>query len=278
MDDSRKRRLPPWMRGVAASKSDDGELLHSSSKDIRPSNSNSGITQEERDAKETLEVKSILPSECESKRRKRKLKLQDADHGGDVRGTDSVEVSAPKKGRKTRKGSNSRVESREEAGITSPTEDEGELTVEDLMSIAQEYVKADKVMEQHKLNSKECELKSQFPATDFYRNEAGGSLNAAQSNRRLPAQDAVTSHKLTMISAGDGIVSNPSRTGDPAQDMLDLFLGPLLKKPLEEKKQFAFVTEDVKFVHEFKKQCQEEMVPLTKKKSSLKDKVAVFLD
>ena len=140
MDDSRKRRLPPWMRGVAASKSDDGELIHSSSKDIRPSNSNSGITQEERDAKETLEVKSILPSECEAKRRKRKLKLQDADHGGDVRGTDSVEVSAPKKGRKTRKGSNSRVESREVAGITSPTENEGELTVEDLMSIAQEVI------------------------------------------------------------------------------------------------------------------------------------------
>ena len=148
--------------------------------------------------------------------------------------------------------------------------------------ICLQYVEADKVMEQHKLNSRKCELESQSPAIDFSRNEAGSSLNAKQSNRILPTHDTVTYHSSTTISAGEGVVSNPSRTADPAQDMLDLFLGPLLKKPLEEKKQFEFVSEDVKFVHEYKKQCQndvvEESVPLTKKKSSLKDKVAVFLD
>lgn len=147
--------------------------------------------------------------------------------------------------------------------------------------ISFQYVEADKVMEQHKLNCRECELERQSQAIDFSRNEAGSSLKAEQSNRISPIHDTVTSHKSTMISVG-GVVSNPSRTGDPAQDMLDLFLGPLLKKPLEEKKQFEFVTENTKYVREFKNQCQndvvEEMVPLTKKKSSLKDKVAVFLD
>ena len=143
MDDNRKRRLPPWMLGVAASKPDDGELIHTSSHDFRPSNSNSGIThpqQEEKDEEGTLEVKSNLIAECGTERRKRKLKIQYADHGGDGHGTDSVEESAPKKGRKTRKVSNSRVESREKAGVQSPIEDEGELTVEDLISIAQEVI------------------------------------------------------------------------------------------------------------------------------------------
>lgn len=145
-----------------------------------------------------------------------------------------------------------------------------------------QYVEADKAMKQHKPNSKECELESEFPATNFSRNETGGSLDAAERYRRSPAQDTVTSLNSTMISAGEGVVSHPRRTGDAAQDMLDLFLGPLLKKPQEEKKQFEFVLDDMKFSHKFKEQDQsdvvEEMVPLTKKKCSLKDKVAAFLD
>lgn len=143
MDDSRKRRLPPWMRGVAANKSDEGELIRSSAWDFQPSISNSGIAhckQDEGGPQKTLAVKSILPYKCETKRRKRKLKLQDMDDGADARGADSVEVSAPEKGRKKRNAGNSRVESTVEAGIPSSIEDEGELTTEDLMSIAQEVI------------------------------------------------------------------------------------------------------------------------------------------
>ena len=63
--------------------------------------------------------------------------------------------------------------------------------------------------------------------------------------------------------------------------MLDLFLGPLLKKPFEQENR-SFI-KDMEFAYEFERQSQntvvgEEIEPLMKKKSSLKDKVAMFLD
>lgn len=140
MDGNRKRRLPPWMRGLAASKPDDEELIHSSSQVFRPSNSNSEIThpqQKDWDGDRNLEMKSNLTAECGTKRRKRKLKLQDVDHGGGMHGIDSIEESAPEKGRKTRKRRNLRVETREEARVI---EGQAELTVEDLITIAQEVI------------------------------------------------------------------------------------------------------------------------------------------
>lgn len=71
-------------------------------------------------------------------------------------------------------------------------------------------------------------------------------------------------------------------TGDPAQDMLDLFLGPLLKKPIA--KENTNSTNDIIIPHETKHQqhaaaavVSNKPVTLTKKKSSLRDAVAMLL-
>lgn len=138
-----------------------------------------------------------------------------------------------------------------------------------------QYVKADKNMEQQPILNREHKLGSQLPATAPCRN----SVNAPQIKQRLHA--AETSYNSTESYTSDEIVINISRTGDPAQEMLDLFLGPLLKKPLEEQKRIESITKDMIVIPELRKQSQnhvgEEFVPLMKKKSSLKDKVAVFL-
>ena len=63
--------------------------------------------------------------------------------------------------------------------------------------------------------------------------------------------------------------------------MLDLFLGPLLKKTVEEKRT-EFIMKDLTFANELGKGSQndvkEEKAPLRKKKCTLRDKVTMLLD
>jgi hypothetical protein len=83
------------------------------------------------------------------------------------------------------------------------------------------------------------------------------------------------------------IPSDVGKTGDPAQDMLDLFLGPLLKKPppvkdstiepVEQVCNASFVETSERTAYIEQKTAVEERETLMKKKSSLKDKVAMFL-
>lgn len=91
----------------------------------------------------------------------------------------------------------------------------------------------------------------------------------------LPPSDS-----SNVTGASEEIAIIDVRTGDPAQDMLDLFLGPLLKKSPEGNKPLV---KDMKFTYEFERFNQnnvfgEAAEPLMKKKSSLSEKVAKFLD
>lgn len=117
--------------------------------------------------------------------------------------------------------------------------------------------------------------------------ESGGLPSAPQSSWKSPRHEEMVSvHNSTGTSSGEGTVVNQSRIGDPAQDMLDLLLGPLLKKPAWEENKIGLIKEDMTFAGDITKQRQkpqnnidtEMVVPLTKKKSSLKDKVAMLLD
>lgn len=106
-------------------------------------------------------------------------------------------------------------------------------------------------------------------------------LDVPNSNQSSSAHELTASYSSSVALASEEIAIIDRRTVDPAQDMLDLFLGPLLKKPvMEENKSFV---KDFAFAYEFERQSQndvvvEEIEPLMKKKSSLKDKVAMFLD
>ncbi|GLT67849.1 hypothetical protein SLA2020_401270 [Shorea laevis] len=165
-------------------------------------------------------------------------------------------------------------------GIPSPVDDDDELTVEDLISIAKEYVKADKDVETPKSLNLDCELERQFPATASYRNESEGCLNASNSTQRSPTHEAA-SNNSTVCPANEHSSINTSRTGDPVQDMLDLYLGHLLNKPVEEQRTES-ITKDVAVANDLEKQSlndvQEERVPTLKKKRSLRDKVALLFD
>lgn len=87
-------------------------------------------------------------------------------------------------------------------------------------------------------------------------------------------------YSSTSNETGELVPTRTSRAGDPAQEMLELLLGPL-PKPLGKKNKS--IIDSVEFTQEPPRKSQvqfsgEDKVPLTKKKCSLKDKVGLFLD
>ncbi|XP_020214963.1 uncharacterized protein LOC109798934 isoform X2 [Cajanus cajan] len=158
------------------------------------------------------------------------------------------------------------------------SDDAMDLTVEDLMAIAEQYVKDYEKKDRKEISSRECESKLQFQVT----NETETTLDSpcenkisSGSGRETLSNSASTTDEL--------IATSTSQTGDPAQDMLDLFLGPLLRKTLEKEEKSKSIVENIEITHEFTRQSQEELagqeiVPLVKKRNTLKDKVAMFLD
>lgn len=147
-----------------------------------------------------------------------------------------------------------------------------------------QYISTDKHTEQQQSLRIEQDAERRLSAISFSGKESGGLPSAPQSSWKSPRHEEMVSvHNSIGTSAGEGTIVNPSRTGDPAQDMLDLLLGPLLRKPAWEENKIGLIKEDLMFAGDIAKQRQnnigtEVVVPLTKKKSSLKDKVAKFLD
>ncbi|KAH1097877.1 hypothetical protein J1N35_014798 [Gossypium stocksii] len=179
-----------------------------------------------------------------------------------------------------RNKTNVRLRSGKDCKTPSPVEDdEEELSPEDLLSIAKEYVKADKDIGLQELSTGDCEFGKQLSTIASPKAKSESSLIAVDGNRNSPVDE--TTHDLTESPKDNKHLINTSRTGDPAHDMLDLFLGPLLKKPVDEKRT-EFVRRDLTFSKELGKGSQndvkEETVPLTKKKCTLRDKVAMLLD
>jgi len=140
-----------------------------------------------------------------------------------------------------------------------------------------QYVKDYENKDRKERSSRQRESKWQFQDT----NETGTTLDSSCENR-ISSGSGREDLSNSTSTTGELIATSTSQTGDPAQDMLDLFLGPLLRKTLE-KEKIKSVVENAKITHEFSRQSQdklagEEMVPLMKKRNTLKDKVAMFLD
>ncbi|KAI4357093.1 hypothetical protein L6164_001062 [Bauhinia variegata] len=247
-----KRHLPPWMlQRVAASHVSKYEIVENACytqegalnqvPDLK-ANANNDLTKKTGPdhRRKTTGKKSCSLIKCAAKRR-RSLSRQDGSSDNITQeakqknGSSRVIVrkSSIKKGLHVEDPS---YRNGDKDPVQAFSDDDVELTVDDLMAIAEEYVKISMRKEQQEVPGRQCESVKQVPATS-----------------------------------------------DPAQDMLDLFLGPLLKKkPPEEEKREYFV-EDFPFSHELARQGQDEIVgeekgPLMKKKSSLKDKVATLLD
>ncbi|KAK6252094.1 hypothetical protein QUC31_013814 [Theobroma cacao] len=271
-----RRRLPLWMQGKA-SKPDGGDKSSGIQED------GDGLVSGNSKPKKQPK-KAVLPSENgETKKRRRKISQQDetcdvetASHKKMSIGLQEKQVRESSLQRK-RKATTGRLRSGKDSKIPSPSDDDMELTPEDLLSIAEEYVKADKGVELQELSIRECEFGRQLSTTASSKTKSESSL--IDDNQRLPAHE--TTYDSTQSLTDEKRFINTSRTGDPAQDMLDLFLGPLLKKTAEEKRT-EFFTKDLAFANELGKGSQndvkEETAPLTKKKSTLRDKVAMLLD
>jgi hypothetical protein len=147
--------------------------------------------------------------------------------------------------------------------------------------IYMQYVKADEDSRRKQTSGRECKLQRQLPTTASSKNDLEESF-IVLDGKHLSASCETTSYGSTMNLVSEESLISSSRTGDPAHDMLDLFLGPLLKKPVEKEMRSEFTTMDVDFTFELKKKTRndfgDEMVPPMKKKSSLKDKVSLLLD
>ncbi|XP_021684555.2 uncharacterized protein LOC110667895 isoform X3 [Hevea brasiliensis] len=180
---------------------------------------------------------------------------------------------------KRRKAKNATFENREKIHThDGDDEDDGEgLTVEDL------YMEVNQNSEPKQPLNRKCEPQRQHPTITSLSNDLEGSFIAPCNEQRLPSSETTTSCSSTVSLTSEQSFINVNHTRDPTQDMLHLFLGPLLKKPLlQDKKRSGFFSEDVDLAFELRKQSQndirEEIVPLTKKKSSLKEKVSLLLD
>ncbi|KAG2707760.1 hypothetical protein I3760_05G162100 [Carya illinoinensis] len=289
-DDGGRRHLPLWMLGVTAANENNNhapeglmpQAYHSESKTVTKG-PDKGILFHEKDASG---VNSHSFVKCERKR-KRKSSQQEAKCVDIIAETVSekkkyksrrkVQESIACK-RQKEKGSDFRSD--EEFENQPQNDDDVELIMDDLMTIAEEYVEAEKSKDWQASNS-ECGSRRKVPTKLSSSNDSGGLLDVPNTNRGSNPHDLTAFDSSNVTGAREEIATIDTRTGDPAQDMLDLFLGPLLKKSLkEENKPFV---KDMQFAYEFERLNQnnvfgEEAEPLVKKKSSLSERVAKFLD
>ncbi|KAL3522873.1 hypothetical protein ACH5RR_015707 [Cinchona calisaya] len=282
-----KRRLPLWMSGdqereksetVDSNKTDsvdegrriDGERIKKNgrrpkSKSFEKGNDDSGLALEEES--------SSLIRKC---RERKQSRSEVVNHDVDI----NVDVAVKKKKRRGRIKMNPEVENNEDVeGGVENGEDE-DLTMDDLMTIAKEYVQ-EGIDTKLDVSSKRGHMAgSQSEDID----QSGNSGTFPRGNRRSfedHASSSCSAPTANPTHVADGF--KPAMSGNPTQDMLDLFLGPLLKKTQEQDKEGGLIAEETKFTYEAKRQHRsgvlgEEPVVLVKKKSSLKDKVAMFLD
>lgn len=118
------------------------------------------------------------------------------------------------------------------------------------------------------------------------------SIDVQENKREFETEEIISSSGVTTRNVNvtsEGSDCKLSMSGDPTKDMLDLLLGPLLKKAEEKGKENVDLTNEMDIISfEMKRQEQdmgaglgEEQTTTTvteKKKTSLRDQVAMFLD
>ncbi|KAJ3682314.1 hypothetical protein LUZ60_014887 [Juncus effusus] len=259
-----KRRLPNWMlkqhTETKSRDSDSNTKLEEKSDDqneIKPSKPKRGRKPTKLDEENIGESELVL-QKCTNRtnRVKRKNKAEI--------GKDDGKRSSKKK----LKG--------DEIDEFSPKfSDDGEidLTVDDLVSIAEEYVNVDEEKQRNQTSTS-----TTITENNTTKNRSK-SIEASLLNPNLNFEITDQNDNHENIAQ-----TNIVKTGDAAQDMLDLFLGPLLKNPgLNKEPSFESVEPACStslFERSERETYRGEKVdePLEKKKSSLKDKVALFLD
>lgn len=330
-----KRTLPAWMlkatSGNQAAKTADQNKQALESADIGALDQSKPIKRNNRRPLKNLD--SVAAGElgvlqrCEGRgkaRRKSKDAVKDeVEEIVELKSKNARKTS----GRGAAKNSKKRKLDNVESGPSSPvsTDDDIELTVEDLVSIAEEFVNADK--------QKQCELQTVEVtrhkehhlcpkiSTEVDRGQSvvnaqsvKGSMQCATATSNTGAikytEDESTSHQEVQFSSF-------KTTEDVAQDMINLLFGHLLSKPVANTEKSDPVESTTRTVNQVpegrgwhsevprqeepvkkpepvvesmpttinhvpeKKDWRSELTklgePVAKKKSSLRDKVALFL-
>ncbi|XP_015169827.1 uncharacterized protein [Solanum tuberosum] len=190
--------------------------------------------------------------------------------------------TGPSLRRQKQKTKNSRNENCADVEESTPKTDDEDLTVEDLMHIAEEYAgDADEDLmsiakEYVNENEQATSGKGKSGPTEDAISMSIGSLSEVdnQSLRRETNFDCISIQERTIEDASPKL----NTSENPTQDMLDLFLGPLLKKTHEEKR-VELVREEMSLARDLNKKTRsnpsEDRPVMVKKKSSLKDKMQV---
>ncbi|XP_009596702.1 uncharacterized protein [Nicotiana tomentosiformis] len=201
--------------------------------------------------------------------------------------------AGPSLRRQKQKVKNSRNENCADVEELTPKTDDEDLTVEDLLSIAEEYAgdsDEDLTVEDLLSIAKEYVNENEQAASGKERScpiedaisMSIGSLSCTEVENQSLRREERNSDCISIQTTIEDAPPKLNMSENPTQDMLDVFLGPLLKKTHEEKR-VELVREDMmSLAHNLNKKNQsdpsEGQPVLVKKKSSLKDKVALLLD
>ncbi|KAK2635764.1 hypothetical protein Ddye_030556 [Dipteronia dyeriana] len=270
-DEGSRRRLPSWMLGVAQQPGNENETKKTGTATISTQQHNvshSNVTNKNRCKRLGRKVRQQPEKEYETKETGASISTQ---LHTEARSNVSNKNGSNRLGR--------RVGQKRKDKRVSDDEKDAELTVQDLLSIAKEYVEADAVTAEVQPSATHFESQNQLMTTIGIEKD---SKSAPNSVRTSPTHPTTASRNATSSFTGEKCLLSAATTGDPAQDMLDLFLGPLLKKPIQQEKKTEFTANGMVFTNKLQKLSQsdvrEEMVYPMKTKSSLKDKVAMLLD
>ncbi|XP_009799095.1 uncharacterized protein [Nicotiana sylvestris] len=207
---------------------------------------------------------------------------------------DNSNEAGPSLRRQKLKVKTSRKENCADVEESTPKTDDEDLTVEDLLSIAEEYAgDSDEDLTVEDLLSIAKEYVNENEQAASGKGKSGpvedvismstGSLNCSELDNQSLRRDERHSDSIPITETRvEDAPPKVNMSENPTQDMLDVFLGPLLKKTHEEKR-VELVREDMmSLAHDLNKKNQSDPSEghpvLVKKKSSLKDKVALLLD
>ncbi|GKE07418.1 hypothetical protein Tco_1399436, partial [Tanacetum coccineum] len=185
---------------------------------------------------------------CGTKRKKREAVDKDVIDSRDLEKDDIVEkrkrgtvgargVSRKKKGKDCELDSGIEIQ-----GLSSDEEeDDDELTMEDMLMIAKEFVENNKSGNgRQQPSERQCEVKKK--SSHIFSSITRTSPIAPHDTGTHQIKEAA-SHRDSVENTSEVTLTDFKTTDDPAQDMLDLFLGPLLKKPI--RKEETSSIEDV---------------------------------
>nr|XP_043607372.1 uncharacterized protein LOC122579294 [Erigeron canadensis] len=298
-----KRKLPSWMMGV---KKDENNSSNNNS--VSKALDLDDVVNKDEDVSKFVKPKAkrVVPRKkfsnekavlvkCETKRKKRGLVEEDViecdgfEGGGVVerrkhgwvgrKGGDNGAVGGKEDERCEFDGGNEDKDLYPSCGEEDDDVDV-DLTMEDLLSIAKEFVENDKRdLSQKKRAEEHCKLKSDalYTSLDKTRN----SLLASQDTTSHMHEETTSHHDCVENTASEVTLPDFQMTEDSTQDMLNLFLGPLLMKPIA--KEDPRPVKNISISHEIKNQLNEAVisdkpVTVTKKKSRLREAVAMLLD